>query len=61
MTINEAATILGATPADVAGLWNAPGYPELTTAQMMYIATEKKSPSSTDPIAFLQELIRPAQ
>ena len=24
----------GATPADIPGLWNVPGYPELTTAQL---------------------------
>lgn len=61
MTVQEAAQILGATPADIGGLWNAPGYPELTTAQMMLIATEQKTQASVDPIAFIQELIRPAQ
>jgi hypothetical protein len=24
-----------ATPADIPGLWNAPGYPELTTGQLL--------------------------
>lgn len=38
MTIEAAAKIVGATPADIPGLWNAPGYPELTTGQLLQIA-----------------------
>lgn len=43
--LNEAeilaiAAIIGATPADIPGLWNAPGYPELTTAQMVQVARQ---------------------
>lgn len=33
--VQEIARQLGATPADIPGLWNAPGYPELTTAQLI--------------------------
>lgn len=38
--IQRASEILGAHPAPgiIPGLWNAPGYPELTTAQMVNIA-----------------------
>jgi hypothetical protein len=61
MTIQEAVKILGATPADIAGLWNAPGYPELTTGQLMHAAAALKVSPEADPIGFLQELIRPAQ
>lgn len=35
--VREACEGLGATPADVAGLWNAPGFPELTTNQLLSI------------------------
>lgn len=34
-TIEQMARDLQATPADIPGLWNAPGYPELTTAQLI--------------------------
>lgn len=34
-----AAQRIGATRADIPGLWNAPGYPELTTGQLLDIAS----------------------
>lgn len=36
--IERAAEKLEATEADIPGLWNAPGYPELTTNQMVALA-----------------------
>lgn len=33
-----AAAKLGAVQSDMPGLWNAPGYPELTTWQMIEVA-----------------------
>ncbi len=36
--VGDAAKALGATRADIPGLWNAPGYPELTTGQLLDIA-----------------------
>jgi len=36
--IVEAARKLNATPANIPGLWNAPGYPELTTGQLLSAA-----------------------
>ena len=39
MAVNSAAGRLGATPADVPGLWNLPGYPELTTGQLLEVAS----------------------
>ncbi|MGE4322440.1 MAG: hypothetical protein AB7E60_05365 [Sphingobium sp.] len=33
--IATAASSLGASPADLTGLWNVPGHPELTTGQML--------------------------
>lgn len=41
--IQAAANILGAVPADgpIPGLWNVPGYPELTTGQLLQIAAER--------------------
>ncbi len=36
--IERAARKIGATPADIPGLWNAPGYPELTTNQLLNVA-----------------------
>lgn len=33
--LEQAAAKLGATPADIPGLWNAPGYPELTSWQLL--------------------------
>lgn len=42
MTIEQAAKALNATPSDIAGLWNAPGYPELTTNQLVQIAANLK-------------------
>lgn len=35
MDIDQIARDLGATPADIPGLWNLPGYPELTTGQLI--------------------------
>lgn len=37
----RAAAQIGATPADLPGLWTAPGYPELTTSQMFDAARQK--------------------
>lgn len=37
-SIVEAARKLNATPSDIPGLWNAPGYPELTTGQLLSVA-----------------------
>lgn len=39
--VRDAAERLGATPADIPGLWNAPGYPELTTGQLLSIARQE--------------------
>lgn len=36
--IAAASDILDAVPAEIAGLWWAPGYPELTTVQMVTAA-----------------------
>lgn len=33
-----AANKLGAVPADIPGLWNVPGHPELTTGQLIDLA-----------------------
>ena len=33
--IEYAARVMGATPADIPGLWNVPGHPELTTGQLL--------------------------
>lgn len=33
-----AAKKLGAVPADIPGLWNVPGHPELTTGQLIDLA-----------------------
>lgn len=33
--IRAAASSLGAVPADIPGLWNVPGHPELTTGQLL--------------------------
>jgi hypothetical protein len=38
--IENAARRIGAAPADLPGLWTAPGYPELTTAQMLDAARQ---------------------
>lgn len=37
----QAARILNATPADLPGLWNAPGYPELTDWQLIHAASSR--------------------
>ena len=57
--IAECARKLGATPADMPGLWNVPGYPELTTAQMLSAATQLSSNRSGS--AHKLELNRKAQ
>ena len=36
-----AARALGASPSDIMGLWNVPGYPELTSNQLMQIWSER--------------------
>lgn len=33
--LEQAAAKLGATPSDMPGLWSAPGYPELTSWQLL--------------------------
>lgn len=40
--ILDAARRLNAVPADIPGLWTAPGYPELTTSQLLQIAAGLK-------------------
>lgn len=40
MEIREIAAQLGATPADIPGLWNLAGYPELTSGQLLQIWRE---------------------
>jgi hypothetical protein len=45
----EAAKRLGAVPADIPGLWFAPGYPELTTGQLVSIAFPGYTVSYDDP------------
>jgi hypothetical protein len=37
----KVAVLLGAVPADVPGLWWLPGYPELTTGQLLQIAGDR--------------------
>lgn len=37
-TLSAAAYAMGATPADVPGLWNLPGHPELTSNQLIGLA-----------------------
>jgi hypothetical protein len=32
---------LGATPADIPGLWNLPGHPELTSQQLLDLASRR--------------------
>jgi len=39
-----AARVMGATPADIPGLWNVPGLPELTTGQLLMLAGQKLFP-----------------
>ena len=40
--LEAAIEITGATPAEgvIPGLWNVPGYPELTTGQLLQIAAD---------------------
>lgn len=35
--ISEELRRIGAQPADMPGLWNVPGYPEITTGQLMQV------------------------
>jgi hypothetical protein len=44
-SIMDAARRVGAVPTDIPGLWHVPGYPELTTMQMLQVA-ETKEPSA---------------
>lgn len=39
----KAAKALGAQPSDMMGLWDAPGYPELTSAQLMQVWAARHS------------------
>jgi hypothetical protein len=39
--VELAARKLSATPSDMPGLWHAPGYPELTTGQLLSIANAR--------------------
>jgi len=39
--IRQIAEKLGATPADIPGLWNLTGYPELTTGQLVQVWRER--------------------
>lgn len=43
--VQAAAMLLGATEADIPGLWSAPGYPELTTGQLLQIASDRAHPA----------------
>jgi hypothetical protein len=38
--IAKIAETLGATPADIPGLWNLAGYPELTNGQLLQLWRE---------------------
>lgn len=39
----RAARRIGAQPSDIPGLWNAPGYPELTTGQLLSLGAPDRS------------------
>lgn len=52
----EAAKSLGAMPADIPGLWLVPGYPELTTGQMLQVA--KQSQRSVTVYSVAEALMR---
>lgn len=43
-TIQQIAADLRATPADIPGLWGVPGYPELTTNQLVTIWVDSMQP-----------------
>lgn len=45
-TIEQAAATIGAIRADIPGLWHAPGYPELTTGQLLD-AAKRCNPDAT--------------
>ena len=40
INIDCLAKVLGATPSDLPGLWNLPGFPELTTNQLLDVAAQ---------------------
>ena len=46
-TIEQMASNLRATRADIPGLWNVPGYPELTTNQLMTVWKDQQGGSVT--------------
>lgn len=39
--VEIASALIGATPSDIPGLWNAPGFPELTTGQLLSLAMNR--------------------
>lgn len=41
MDIAEIAARISAQPTDIPGLWSLPGYPELTTGQLLSIASAR--------------------
>ena len=41
--ILEMSKRIDAVPADIVGLWYAPGYPELTTSQMLQVASSPQN------------------
>lgn len=43
ISVGEMAVEIGAAPADIPGLWNLPGYPELTTGQLLGIWLAKRA------------------
>ena len=53
--VERSAQYLNATPADIPGLWNAPGYPELTTNQLIEIATTREHSNTVR----IEDIIRP--
>lgn len=46
-TIEQMASDLRATRADIPGLWNVPGYPELTTNQLVTVWKDQQGGSVT--------------
>ncbi|PTR06472.1 MULTISPECIES: hypothetical protein [unclassified Novosphingobium] len=60
--IEQAAAKIGAVPADILGLWWAPGYPELTTGQLIDAARQLPDHSEDvrgmiQPVQFLHKFI----
>lgn len=39
---------IGAVPADIPGLWWAPGYPELTTGQLIQVLGDRRLDAPTN-------------